>query len=296
VAGELYVGGVGVGRGYLNQPALTAERFVPDPYAGVGGARMYRTGDLGRHLAGGEVEYLGRTDDQVKVRGFRIELGEIESVLLGYESVRACVVVAKDDTLGGKRLVAYVVAAEGAEADSARLRAHAAERLPDYMVPSAFVLLEELPLTPNGKVDRKALPEPEGRGAGAEYVAPRTPVEELLAGIWAEVLGVERVGVNDNFFELGGHSLLAIQVTTRIRELLGVEVPLRALFESPTIDRLARVVAEEQLKSAEAAAAPKIQALPRGSRSLSHLLSSLNELPEEKVEDMLKGGSGISER
>ncbi|HEU4559963.1 MAG TPA: amino acid adenylation domain-containing protein [Longimicrobium sp.] len=239
VSGELYIGGVQVARGYLDRAAMSAERFVPDPFSADGGARLYRTGDRARWRADGAIEYLGRLDFQVKVRGFRIELGEIEAALRGHESVTDCVVVARGDA-GEQRLVAYVVGQAPAEA----LRAHVRRSLPEYMVPSAFVFLDALPLTPNGKLDRKALPAPELASAEERYVAPRTPVEEVLAGIWAEVLRLERVGVEESFFELGGHSLLATRVVSAVRELFGVELPLRTLFERPTVAELAGRVEE----------------------------------------------------
>ncbi len=240
--GELFVGGEGVARGYLGRPALTAERFVPDPFAAQPGARMYRTGDRARWLRDGTLEFLGRLDGQVKIRGFRIETGEIEAALRTHDAVTDCVVVARvdpgDNHDGGeRRLVAYVVAGD---ADADGLRAHLRRTLPDYMVPGAFVLLERLPLTPNGKLDRRALPEPDY--AAGEYVAPRTPVEEMLAGIWAAVLGVERVGAEANFFELGGHSLLATRVISRIRAAFGVEPTVRTMFEAPTLAQLAQEV------------------------------------------------------
>jgi natural product biosynthesis luciferase-like monooxygenase protein/amino acid adenylation domain-containing protein/FkbM family methyltransferase len=244
VPGELYLAGDGVARGYAAQPALTAERFLPDPFGPVG-ARMYRVMDRARWTAGGELEYLGRTDFQVKVRGFRIEPGEVETALRSHPSIRHAVAVVREDAPGDRRLVAYLVAGEGAEVPSpAELRAHLKARLPEYMVPSAFVALEELPLTSSGKVDRRALPAPEGSaGAGAPYVAPRTEDEERLARLFAEALGTERVGIHDDFFAVGGHSLLAMRVVTRLREALGVELPVRALFESPTVAELAPRVA-----------------------------------------------------
>jgi amino acid adenylation domain-containing protein len=240
VAGELYVGGAGVARGYLGRPALTAQRFVPDPFGAQPGARLYRTGDLGRWLADGTVEFLGRVDTQVKVRGYRIEPGEIEARLLEREGVSEAVVVAHQDEAGNRRLVAYVVG----DAEAGGLREHLRRELPDYMVPAAFVPLERLPLTPSGKLDRKALPAPEHAAATELYAAPRTPAEEVLAGIWAETLRLERVGVEESFFELGGHSLLATRVVSRIREVFGVELPLRALFEAPTVAQLAGRVEE----------------------------------------------------
>ncbi|HLL47879.1 MAG TPA: non-ribosomal peptide synthetase, partial [Longimicrobiaceae bacterium] len=225
--GELYVGGAGVARGYLGRPELTAPRFVPDPFAPEPGARMYRTGDRVRALPDGALEYVGRLDAQVKVRGFRIEPAEVEAALLAAEGVREAAVAVREDVPGEKRLVAYVVPEAGAEPSAARLRERLSARLPEYMVPSAFVVLDTLPLNSSGKVDRRALPPPE-RGPAEGYTAPRTPVEEVLSAVWAEVLRVERVGVEEGFFELGGHSLLAAQVAARVREALGVEVPLAA--------------------------------------------------------------------
>ncbi|HEV2860060.1 MAG TPA: amino acid adenylation domain-containing protein [Pyrinomonadaceae bacterium] len=243
VVGEIYIGGAGLARGYLNRPALTAERFAPDPFSTEPGARLYRTGDLARFLPDGRVDYLGRADNQIKIRGHRIELGEVEAALDSHPSVLRSVVVARRDSPGDARLVAYVVAGEGARPEGAALRAYIQERLPAYMVPSAFVVLDSLPLTPNGKVDRKALPAPDWDGETAERVAPRTPVEEVLAGVWSQVLGVAEVSVNDNFFERGGHSLSATQLVARVREVFGVELPLRRLFESPTLADVAEAVA-----------------------------------------------------
>jgi len=258
VAGELFLGGPGVARGYHGRPDRTAERFVPDPWSGEPGARLYCSGDLVRWLPDGNVEFLGRTDHQVKVRGFRIELGEIEAALAHHPGVGEAVVVAREDAPGDRRLVAYVVGA-GGEAPSARsLREFLAGSLPGYMVPSAFVALDAFPVTPSGKLDRRALPAPASRPELDGYVAPRTPIEELVVGIWAEVLGVERVGVHDNFFELGGHSLVATQIVSRLHEACAVEVPLRALFEGPTVAELA-----ERVESADASEVPPLRAVPR---------------------------------
>jgi amino acid adenylation domain-containing protein len=236
VAGELYIGGVGLARGYLGRPGLTAERFIPDPF-GRGG-RLYRTGDLGRWREDGDLEFLGRIDTQVKVRGYRIELGEIEAVLGAHPGVRQAVVVAREDEPGERRLVAYVVGEDGAAPAAGELRAHLKSRLPEYMVPSAFVPVAALPLTPSGKIDRKALLAPEVRPDVGAYVAPRTPTEEVLCGIWCELLKLDRVGVNDNFFELGGHSLLAMRVIAYVRRAFGVELPLRMLFDVQTVSQL----------------------------------------------------------
>ncbi|MCP5311405.1 MAG: amino acid adenylation domain-containing protein [Zoogloeaceae bacterium] len=241
VVGELYIGGAGLARGYLGRPALTAERFIPHPYSTRPGARLYRTGDLVRYRPDGNLEFLGRGDHQVKVRGFRIELGEIEAALAKHPAVGACVVVAREDTPGEKQLVAYVVTGGAPEAEPRELREYLQERLPSYMVPTAFVQLAALPVTSNGKLDRRALPAPlrDRDLVGDEYVAPRTSVETVLAGIWAEVLGLERVGVHDNFFELGGHSLLATQVISAAREALEIDLPLRVMFDRPTVEDMA---------------------------------------------------------
>ena len=237
VTGELYIGGAGVGRGYLNRPALTAERFVPNLFSAEPGARLYRTGDLARYRADGVIEYLGRTDEQVKIRGYRVELGEIEAVLSAHEKVSEAVVIAPEEN-GERRLVAYVVG----EAETAEFSGYLQDRLPEYMIPSAWIKLDAFPLTTNGKVDRRALPAP-GATTRLEdedtYVAPRTPREEMLTSIWGEILKVERVSIHDNFFTLGGHSLLATQVVSRIRDLFRVELPLRYVFEYPTVNALA---------------------------------------------------------
>jgi len=235
--GELLLGGDGLARGYLGRPRMTAERFVPDFLSGLPGARLYRTGDRVRRLENGALEFLARIDQQVKVRGFRIEPGEVEAALREHPDVRDCTVAVREQG-GEKRLVAYVVARNGSPPSPAALRDALGRRLPDYMVPTAFVALDAIPLTPNGKVDRAALPAP-GAPEVEEQAAPRTAGEELLAGIWANVLGVERVGIDDDFFLLGGHSLLATQVVSRIRQAFGAEVPLRAVFEAPTVRRLA---------------------------------------------------------
>ncbi|MEW5928961.1 MAG: amino acid adenylation domain-containing protein, partial [Gemmatimonadota bacterium] len=238
--GEVYLAGDGLARGYLGRPELTAEKFLPDPFSAGPGARMYRVGDLGRILPDGELEYLGRVDHQVKVRGFRVEPGEVEAALEAHPGVREAAVVAHDDEAGGKALAAYFVPVGGAPAP-AELRAWLRERLPEYMVPSAFVALEAFPRTPSGKTDRLALPAPgpAHSGEGAAYAAPRTPTEETVAAIWAEVLGAERVGVHEHFFDLGGHSLRAAQIVARLRSAFRVELPMGALFDAPTVAELA---------------------------------------------------------
>jgi amino acid adenylation domain-containing protein len=239
VAGELYIGGAGVARGYLGRPELTAERFVPNPF-GPPGSRLYRTGDLVRYLPDGNLEYLGRRDHQIKVRGFRVELGEIEAALAEHPSVAAAVVVVREDRPGDSRLVAYVTATQASSPPTSDLlRKHLKSKLPDYMVPSAFVLLEALPLTPTGKVYRQALPAPDLSEAAEKYTAPRDVAEEQLCAVFAEVLRAARVGIHDNFFHLGGHSLLATQVVSRLRSQLGVELPVRSVMEYPTVAELA---------------------------------------------------------
>jgi len=243
VAGEMYVGGEGVARGYLNRPELSAERFLPDSFSDKPGARLYRTGDLARILPDGKLEFLGRVDHQVKIRGYRIELGEVEAVLGQHPEVREVVVVVREDDPGDKRLVAYIV--EQDQLDHAHLlrdlRGFVRAKLPEYMVPSAFVVLDSMPLTPNGKVDRRALPVPGHTSAesAGSFEAARTQTEELLAGIWSEVLGVKEVSIHDNFFDLGGHSLLATVLISRIRNAFHMELPLHVLFEAPTLAELA---------------------------------------------------------
>ncbi len=237
VPGEIHIAGDGVTCGYLNRPELTAEKFIRDPFSAKRGAKMYKTGDLGRYLMDGRIEFQGRIDNQVKVRGYRIELGEIETVLGRHPAVQECVVIAREDVAGDKRLVGYVVPVSGQTVNASELRAWVKERLPEYMVPVAVVSMERLPLSPNGKVDRKNLPAPEYRRPEleGEYQQARTPAEEVMAAIWAEVLKLDQVGVHDDFFALGGHSLLATQVVSRVRQAFRVELPLRALFEAPTV-------------------------------------------------------------
>jgi amino acid adenylation domain-containing protein len=259
VPGELHIDSAGLARGYLNRPNLTQEKFIPNPFQP--GAKLYRTGDLVRYLPDGNIEFLGRIDHQVKVRGFRIELGEIEAALAQYPGVQQAVVLAREDSPKLQRLVAYVVLNEQfTNLKSSELRDFLKKQLPGYMVPSAFVLLSALPLTPNGKADRRALPAPEATTLEGEtvFVAPRTPVEEVLTNLWAEVLNLERVGIHDNFFELGGHSLLATQLISRIRDAFQVELPLRCLFESPTVAELSQCIEATHQTELERQAPPLV--------------------------------------
>ncbi|HEY9649328.1 MAG TPA: amino acid adenylation domain-containing protein, partial [Coleofasciculaceae cyanobacterium] len=243
VPGELYISGEGLARGYLNRPELTAEKFIPNPFKiqNSYSEQLFKTGDLACYLPDGNIKFLGRIDHQVKIRGFRIELGEIEAVLSQYPEVQEAVVIVREDCPGDKRLVAYLVPNPEQVPNTSKLRNSLKEQLPDYMVPSILVVLEALPLTPNGKVDCQALPVPEQHPSEPEtaFVAPQTPIEKELANIWSEVLTIEQVGIYDNFFDIGGHSLIATQLMSRVRTRLGVEIPLRELFASPTIKELA---------------------------------------------------------
>ncbi|HEY4033886.1 MAG TPA: AMP-binding protein, partial [Ktedonobacteraceae bacterium] len=269
VAGELYIGGVGVARGYLNQSKLTAERFVPNPFSITPGMRLYRTGDLVRYSPEGNLEFLGRFDAQVKLRGFRIELEEIETVLEQHPMVREAVVVIRETEVNAKQLVAYLVFQQGETPSQTALRSFVQQRLPEYMVPAIFVSLEILPLTPNGKRDRRALPIPNQIRSelNVAYVAPQTPVEEMLADIWIQVLGVKAVGIHDNFFTLGGHSLLATQVVSRIQTTFQMGLSLRQFFESPTIGDLAALIINQE--------------------RTAYLQANVKTLPESEVESLL---------
>lgn len=289
VPGELYIGGAGLARGYLNLPALTAERFVPNPFSSVPGARLFRTGDRMCHSGDGNLEFRGRLDNQTKIRGFRIEPGEIETLLRQSERVRDAVVIVKTDDEGEKRLLAYVVPNDDSSLSTSELRSFVAEHLPQYMIPSAFVILDKLPLKTNRKVDLQALPDPQSYFAETgNYEAPRTTVEEVLCEMWAEVLRVDQVGINDNFFELGGHSLLAGRITARIRESFGVELPMRSLFEAPIISLLAPRI--EQLKEInEQDVVATMPVHPRGEGDLAQLLAHIVQFSEEDVRSMLAG-------
>ncbi|MEH2266222.1 non-ribosomal peptide synthetase [Nostoc sp.] len=265
--GELYVGGASVARGYLNQPALTSEKFIANPL--IEGDTLYKTGDLVRRLPNGNLEFMGRIDTQVKIRGFRIELAEIEAILIQHPDIKQVVVIAREDEPGKKFLVAYIVAKDSSPSS---LRNFLKEKLPDYMIPAAFVFLEALPLTPNGKVNRRVLPAPDTsqRTLEVDFVAPRTPTEQELATIWTEVLKLKQVGIHDNFFDLGGHSLLATQVTSRLKELFFLDFSLRYLFENPTLAELAQKVSEQQIEQAE-------------NDALARILREVDQLSEAEV-------------
>ena len=249
IPGELHIGGKQVAKGYLNRPQLTAEMFIPDPFADQPGARLYKTGDLARYWPDGNIELLGRIDHQVKIRGFRIELGEIESVLSLHPAVGEAVCIVREDTPGDSRIAAYLVANQNPPPSSSELRSYLGERLPEYMVPSAFVMLDAVPLTPNGKVDRRALLEADQPGLtlGKKFIAPGTPTERIVARAWSETLGVDSVGSDDNFFELGGHSLTAVLLVARVCEAFKVNLPLRALFDAPTVAGLAQIIEQLQI-------------------------------------------------
>src|SRR6185503_12194040 len=293
VTGELYIAGAGLARGYVNSPEITAQKFVPDPFANTAGERMYKTGDLTRYLPDGNIEYVGRNDEQVKIRGYRIELGEIEAAINAGGGVRQCVVVVKGEA-ERRALVAYVVREEDRQLTSEEIKGQLRSKLPEYMVPVRYVFLEELPVTDNGKVDRRALPDADDdqRKASA-YQEGRNDTERELANIWKAVLGVERVGIHDNFFDLGGHSLLAIQVISRVRNVFNVDLPLRALFDSPTIATFAELTGSEPVASASAdripvrskAGGPTLES--RESEDIESLLSGLESLLDETAVELL---------
>jgi amino acid adenylation domain-containing protein len=273
--GEIYISGAGLARGYIRKPELTGEKFIPNRFSRKGGERLYRTGDLGRYLTDGNIEFIGRADGQVKVRGYRIELGEIEATLLQHEAIREGVVLARGDK--EKRLIAYLAPRHGERVALSELREYLKQRLPEYMTPSRYVWLEKIPVTSNGKLDREALPEADETALAREkeYVAPSGPVEEILADIWSEVLGIEGVGIHDNFFELGGHSLLLTQVASRIRSAFSLDLPLHVMFSAPTIKQLGIAIAAEQLMEAD-------------STETSELLQELERLSPEDIQAMLE--------
>jgi acyl-coenzyme A synthetase/AMP-(fatty) acid ligase len=277
IAGELYVGGDSLARGYLHRPDLTADRFVPSPFGDLPGMRLYKTGDLARYLPDGNLEFLGRSDSQVKIRGSRVELGEIEVVLGQHSRVRKAVVLAKEGVQGGNQLVAYVVPAGAHVPGPADLRSFLRARLPDHMIPTVFVMLDSLPLTPSGKVNRRALPEPDWSKRELEeaYVAPRTPVEGMLAGIWVQILGVKEVGVHDNFFELGGHSLLATQIISRTRDIFRLDLSLRTIFEAPTVAGMAQAIIA-------------LEAEPGRLEKAALLLKTIKDIPPDDMRRMVE--------
>jgi acyl carrier protein len=274
--GEIYVRTPYLSNGYLGDDGLTQERFVVNPFAKRPSDRLYKTGDRGRYLPDGSVEFAGRADHQVKIRGFRVELGEIETFLERHPAVRECAVVARHDTGEGQSLAAYLLTEPGQTPASDELRKFLKSKLPEYMLPSVFVFLDAFPLTPNGKVDRRALPAPDQDRPSLEqtFVAPRTPVENDLATIWAEVLKLDRVGVHDNFFDVGGHSLLATKLVSRIRGAFNIELPLRAFFERPTIAELAESVTQGLANKAEPS-------------DMGDMLASIESLSEEETRRLL---------
>jgi acyl carrier protein len=286
VPGEMYIGGAGLSRGYLNRPELTTERFIPNPFSDKSGAYLYKSGDLARYLPNGDLEYLGRIDHQVKIRGFRIELGEIEAVLAQHPAVQEAVVIAREDIPGDKRLVAYINLDRKQACGVKELRSFLRSKLPDYMMLSTFVLLDALPLTPNGKVDRHALPAPNYSRAEWEetLVAPRTPTEQLIADIWTQVLGLERIGVNNNFFEFGGHSLLATRIITQIQKVFQVDISVNTFFQNITVASLSLAVTQKQAEK-------KTNGTNRSARinqiNVEQLLAQFDKLSDEEVDSLL---------
>jgi amino acid adenylation domain-containing protein len=276
IPGELYLGGIGLGRGYFNRPDLTAERFVADPFSDESGRRLYRTGDLGRYLPDGNIEYLARMDDQVKIRGFRIELGEIESVLKSYPGVQQSVVVLRKDEPGHEKIVGYVVLSEKSPVTGSELRSYLKQKIPDYMVPAFVMVLEAMPLSANGKIDRRRLPRPEATAeVSAGFVAPETSVEKKLAEMWLQVLKIDQVGIYDNFFDLGGHSLMATQIISQVRDVLQFELPLQVLFSGGfTIAALAKIIAEYQLQQVDQA-------------EIAQMLAQLESISDEEARKLL---------
>jgi acyl carrier protein len=288
VPGEIHIGGDGLARGYLNRPQLTTERFISGPFGN--GKLLYKTGDLARYLPDGSIECLGRNDFQIKLRGHRIDLGEIESVLRAYPNVCEAVVALREDERGQKRLVAYLQRSAHPSPDAGLLQQFLKTKLPDYMMPSAFVVLDKFPLTPNGKINRKALPAPASNRVDSKhpFTPPRTPTEETLAKIWRELLRQPEIGIDDNFFEIGGHSLLAMQLMARARNEFQTEISLRNIFEAPTIAELAVILDRKK----DQPAVPALQPLSRAQRlSAEHaleLLDKLDELSDTEVESLLQ--------
>jgi acyl-coenzyme A synthetase/AMP-(fatty) acid ligase/acyl carrier protein len=276
VPGELHLGGAGLARGYFNAPDITSQKFIPHPFSSDPQARLYKTGDLARYVQDGNIEFLGRVDHQVKIRGFRIELGEVESALSRHPAIRENVVVAREDEMGRKSLVAYFTVNPGVDASVSELRQFIKQNLPDYMMPASFVLLDQFPMTPNGKLDRKALPAPDQSRPELEdrYVAPRDEIEESVTNIFASVLKLERVGIQDNFFELGGHSLLATQVISRLYQQFNIDLPLHALFGDPTPEGLAALIMKKKVDQVD-------------DDELAALLSQLENLSPEEANALL---------
>jgi aspartate racemase len=276
VAGELYTGGDGLARGYLNRPELTAEKFIPDPFSEDPAARLYKIGDLARYRPDGSIEFLGRIDHQVKIRGFRIELGEVESVLSQHVSVREAVVLAIEDKPLDKLLVAYVVADRHKVDKSSELRNFLKQRLPDYMVPQAYVFLDALPLTPNGKVDRQALSKHDFKRFAREneLMAPKTATQKFIVGIWRKLLGINKIGIYDNFFDLGGHSLLATRVISHVRDTFQVELPVHCFFDAPTVAGLSEVL-------------ENYETVPGRVSAISHILEKIDAMDVEEIQEML---------
>ena len=268
--GEMYIGGAGVARGYLNHPELTAEKFIPDPFNSGNGARLYRTGDLARWLPDGQIAYVGRADEQIKIRGFRIEPNEIVSLLNSHPAVQGSAVVAQEDASGTKRLLAYIVSDRASSPNASELRTLVLNQLPDYMLPSTFIRVDELPMTANGKLDRDALPSADAGNTlqEDEFVAPRTPLEERVTAIIANLLGLDRVGVNENFFLIGGHSLLGTQLIARVRDAFGVDLSLRSIFDSPAPAELAKEIERLMVARLDAMSAEEIQRLLHQARTV----------------------------
>jgi acyl-coenzyme A synthetase/AMP-(fatty) acid ligase/acyl carrier protein len=284
VPGELHIGGVGVGRGYWHQPELTREKFILDPFCVQPGARLYKSGDLARYRPDGVIEYVGRMDHQIKIRGQRVELGEIEAIIQDYPGVRENVVIMREDPSGDKQLIAYLVVRDKPDPSISELRSFVKQHIPEHMVPSAFVFVGSLPLSPNGKLDRSALPDPQKTRAelNNHYVEPSSPDEIVLARIWAGVLDVDKIGLQDNFFELGGHSLLALQMLSRVREVFEVELPLRSLFDAPTISQL-----KEAIVGAEQT--------PGRVEKIAKLFLAVSDMSDDEVSSVLQQKSAAAE-
>jgi acyl carrier protein len=297
VAGELHIGGDALAHGYLRRPELTAEKFIPSSFTDEAGARLYKTGDLARFLPDGNLQFLGRIDHQVKIRGFRVEPGEVEAALRQYPGVRDAIVLVREDNPGDKRLVGYVLVAEGVELNAGALRNFMKERLPDYMTPSAFVSLQTWPLTTNGKIDRRVLPAPDQNGyqPNEEFQQPRNEVEETLTGLWADALKLPAVGIHDNFFELGGHSLLAMRLMSRVRQRFQMEIELRVLFESPTVAGMAALIEEGQSHD-DAGADSGLESMLGDASNLEHLLAELGRISEADAQKMLDEKESLLKR